>query len=146
MEDFETRGCCGILPNNAPLANPYVPFQPNNQDQYTAKTGLIRGTLFPCLDLPFLGMVNTEEKSDTMMHQVQALGFAVQELGMYLDTHADDEEAVELFRQYSELYRASMEQYEESCGPLFQKQAVQNGAYTWNGTPWPWEYRANQEG
>ena len=145
MEDFENRGCCGVLPSNAPLANPYVPYQPNNQDQYTARTGLIRGTLFPCLDLPFLGMVNTEEKSDTMMHQLQAMGFAVQELGLYLDTHSDDAEAVELFRRYSELYEEAMEQYQQSCGPLFQKQAVQNGAYTWNSTPWPWEYRANQE-
>ena len=26
-----------------------------------------------------------------------------------------------------------------------QKQAAQNGVYTWNSTPWPWEYGANQE-
>ena len=145
MEDQRTWGCCGMLPENAPLANPYVPFQPNGTEQYTVKTGLIRGTLFPCLDLPFMGMVNTEEHSDTMMHQLQALGFAVQELGLYLDTHGDDTEAAELFRQYTEMYEAGMKQYQQSCGPLFQKQAVQNGAYTWNMTPWPWEYRANKE-
>ena len=145
MNDDRTRGCCGILPAKAPLANPYVPFQPVGQEQYPAKTGLIRGTIFPCLDLPFLGMVNTEEKSDTMLHELQALGFAVQELGLYLDTHADDTEAVELFRQYTELYEAGMARYRENCGPLFQKQAVQDGAYTWNTTPWPWEYAANQE-
>lgn len=145
MENNGRNGCCGALPANAPLANPYVPFQPNGAEQYSAKTGLIRGTMYPCLELPFLGMVNTEEKPDTMMHQLQALGFAVQELGLYLDTHADDTEAVELFRQYSELYETGMAQYQENCGPLFQKQAVQNGSYTWNSTPWPWEYRANQE-
>ena len=145
MENQADRGCCGILPARAPLANPYVPFQPKNPEQYPAKTGLIRGTLFPCLDLPFLGMVNTEEKSDTMLHQLQALGFAVQELGLYLDTHGDDEEAAELFRQYAELYEAGMEQYRQSCGPLFQKQAAEDGKYTWNETPWPWEYRENEE-
>ena len=143
MDDNRNRGCCGVLPAQALLANPYVPFQPNNPEQYPAKTGLIRGTLFPCLDLPFLGMVNTEEKPDTLLHQLQALGFAVQELGLYLDTHADDAEAVELFRQYTELYEAGMAQYQQSCGPLFQKQAAQNGAYTWNSTPWPWDYAAN---
>ena len=145
MDDKMSRGCCGVLPAQAPLANPYVPFQANGPEQYPARTGLIRGTLFPCLDLPFLGMVNTEEKSDTLLHQLQALGFAVQELGLYLDTHADDAEAVELFRQYTELYETGMAQYQQSCGPLFQKQAAQNGAYTWNSTPWPWEYAANQE-
>ena len=146
MDDSMTRSCCGILPAKAPLANPYVPMQPNGQEQYAAKTGLIRGTLFPCLDLPFLGMVNTREKSDTMTHQLQALGFAVQELGEYLDTHPEDAEAVELFRQYTELYEAAIAQYADQCGPMFQKQAVRDGQYTWNETPWPWEYRANQEG
>ncbi len=145
MEKRENHGCCGMLPANAPLANPYVPWQQNNPEQYSAKTGFIRGTLFPCLDLPFLGMVNTDEKSDTMLHQLQALGFAVQELGLYLDTHEDDAEAVELFRQYTELYESGMQQYQKTCGPLFQKQAVDQGVYTWNKTPWPWEYRANQE-
>ncbi len=146
MDNAMAHGCCGMLPANAPLAVPYVPWQPEGQEQYTANFGLIRGTLFPCLDLPFLGMVNTEEKSDTMMHQLQALGFAVQELGLYLDTHADDAESAELFRQYTELYEAAIAQYGESCGPMFQKQAIRNGKYTWNETPWPWEYRANQEG
>lgn len=146
MDDEMDRGCCGILPAHAPLANPYVPCQPKNQEQYPARTGLIRGTLFPCLDLPFLGMVNTEEKSETMLHQLQALGFAVQELGLYLDTHADDAEAAELFRRYTELYEAGIAEYGEACGPMFQKQAYRDGKYTWNETPWPWEYRANKEG
>ena len=145
MDDNETLDCRGTLPARAPLANPYVPFQPNDSAQYPAKTGLIRGTLFPCLDLPFLGMVNTEEQSDTMLHQLQALGFAIQELGLYLDTHAEDAEAVELFRQYAELSETGMAQYQESCGPLFQKQAARNGTYAWNSAPWPWEYAANQE-
>ena len=50
------REMTGYLPQNAPLANPYVPFQDNNPKQYTAKKGLIRGTLFPGLDLPFMGL------------------------------------------------------------------------------------------
>ena len=146
MDNSKSRGCCGIFPANAMLANPYVPCQPEGQEQYTAKAGLIRGTLFPCLDLPFLGMVNTEEKTDTMIHQLQALGFAVQELGEYLDTHGEDAEATELFRQYAELYENAIARHAEECGPMFQKQAVRDGKYTWNETPWPWEYRANGEG
>ena len=145
MNREEHSPCLGRLPQLAPLANPYVPFQEDSQPQYAAKTALIRGTLFPGLDLPFLDMVNTVEKSDTLMHQLQALGFAVQELGLYLDTHGDDAEAAELFRRYTELYEAGMARYRENCGPLFQREALQDGKYSWNSTPWPWEYRANQE-
>ena len=111
-----------------------------------AKTGLVRGTLYPCLDLPFLGMVNTEEKSDTPMHDLQALGFAVQELGLYLDTHKDDAEAVELYQKYAELYQNGMQSYQAQRGALRQTESVRNGAYTWNDAPWPWELSANQEG
>ena len=71
----------GRLPAMAPLANPYVPFQLENPPQYEAQKGLVRGTLFPGLDLPFMGMVNLNELPETPSSQMQALAFAVQELG-----------------------------------------------------------------
>lgn len=146
MEEKNSRRCCGRLPEAAPLAVPFVPFQERNPDQYTAKWALIRGTLYPCLDLPFLGMVNTEEKSDTALHELQALHFAMHELGLYLDTHADDEEAAALFQTYAETYQRGMSRYQAECGALRQEDAVIDGEYTWTRAPWPWELAANQEG
>ena len=145
MDENENRDGCGILPATAPLASPYVPFQQNSPERYTAKRGLIRGTLYPGLDLPFLGMVNETEKSDTAMHDLQALGFALQELGLYLDTHCGDQEAAELYGQYAELYQAAMEQYQTLYGPLTRADAVKDGKYSWICSPWPWEYKANEE-
>lgn len=135
----------GTLPANAPLANPYVPFQRNNPKTYPAKTGVVRGTLFPGLDLPFHGMVNEAPLSDTHLHELQALGFALVELGEYLDTHADDREAFELFRSYAELYRKGREAYEKMHGPLTQFGSADAESYDWLKDPWPWEYRANAQ-
>lgn len=146
MEEQDRQDLYGILPALAPLATPYVPFQQNAPERYAAKAGLVRGTLYPGLDLPFMGMVNTEEKSDTPMHDLQALCFAMQELALYLDTHKEDREAAELFEEYSDLYRRAMNKYQAECGPLRRADAVQNGVYRWTGAPWPWEYNANQEG
>ena len=81
----EENGREGRLPAMAPLANPYVPFQLENPPQYEAQKGLVRGTLFPGLDLPFMGMVNLNELPETPSSQMQALAFAVQELALYLD-------------------------------------------------------------
>jgi spore coat protein JB len=106
------------MPESAPLANPYVPFQRENPPKYEPSRGLIRGTLFPGLDLPFLGKVNTRELNQTPMTQLQALGFAVQELALYLDTHRDDREALEVYRAYQQMYRQCREQYESKHGPL----------------------------
>jgi spore coat protein JB len=87
------RGAEGRLPAAAPLANPYVPFQLENPPKYDARMGIVRGTIYPGLDLPFMGMVNTKEKPITPLVELQTLAFAIQELVLYLDTHKDDKEA-----------------------------------------------------
>lgn len=135
----------GYLPANAPLANPYVPFQPTDPPKYEARKALVRGTLFPGLDLPFMGKVNEKLKPDTMLSQIQTLGFVVQELALYLDTHRDDKEALEVYRAYQKMYHKSREKYAEQCGPLNHMMPTE-GEYRWVDDPWPWEYCANREG
>ena len=75
MDKKQTEGGQGRLPAMAPLANPYVPFQLENAPKYEARKGLVRGTLFPGLDLPFMGLVNRTEKN-TPLGELMALGFA----------------------------------------------------------------------
>ena len=138
-------GYTGRLPANAPLANAYVPFQLENSPRYEARKGLIRGTLFPGLDLPFLGMVNQKEKPITPLSELQVLGFAIQELALYLDTHRDDQEALELYRNYQKLYDHCREEYLRSRGPMNHMQITKDNQYTWLNDPWPWEYCKNKE-
>ena len=130
----------GRLPAMAPLANPYVPFQPANPPKYDPQKGLIRGTMFPGLDLPFMGMVNNQEKPVTPLSELQALGFALNELALYLDTHREDKEALEMYRQYQQLYHKGVMEYSEHYGPL--SHGIPNGQedYSWLDDPWPWEY------
>lgn len=141
----EHKGHEGRLPAMAPLANPYVPFQLENPPKYEARRGLVRGTLFPGLDLPFMGMVNKQEKPVTPMTELQALAFAIQELALYLDTHRDDQEALELYRAYQKMYHRCMEEYAKEHGPL-DHSAPMEGPYKWLDDPWPWEYAKNKEG
>lgn len=136
----------GRLPAVAPLANPYVPFQLDNPPKYEARKGLIRGTLFPGLDLPFMGMVNQKEKPVTPTTELQTMGFAIQELALYLDTHPDDKEALELYRTYQKMYHKGMMEYSEQCGPLNHATPVSSDRYNWLNDPWPWEYAGNEEG
>lgn len=136
----------GKLPSCAPLANPYVPYQQENPQTYQAGMGLVRGTMYPGLDLPFMGMVNQKEKSNTSLHRLQKLNFAVSELGLYLDTHSDDQEATDLFNQYVEQYAEALQQYEKERGSTTQFGSALTGKYEWLENPWPWDYEANQEG
>lgn len=130
----------GQLPACAPLAVPFVPFQQQNPQVYTAGKGFVRGTLFPGLDLPFQNQINQNEKTATLSSQLQAMSFAIDELGLYLDTHHDDADAVALFNQYVERYADAMQAYEAQYGSLTQRDSALEGTYTWIDDPWPWDY------
>lgn len=134
----------GRLPAVAPLANGFVPFQMENPPQYEPRKALVRGTLFPGLDLPFMGMVNKNEQPVTPLSELQAMGFAIQELALYLDTHRDDREAFDLYRQFQMLYGKAKDIYEKEYGPLTHKSAV-GDCYRWLCDPWPWEYPKKRE-
>ena len=134
----------GHLPAIAPLAVPFVPFQFDNPERYEPRMALIRGTLFPGLELPFMGMVNKNEKPVTPLTELQTMAFAIQELALYLDTHRDDAEALELYRSYQKMYNDAKIKYEDMCGPL-NHMHVGEGGYSWLDDPWPWEYAKNKE-
>ena len=135
----------GQLPSSAPLANPYVPFQQTGADLYTASCALIRGTLFPGLDLPYGGQENTQEKLATASVELQQMGFALQELALYLDTHRDDREALELYRRHQQLLEKVRAEYQKRFGPLNHGTPQTSESYQWLDDPWPWEYTTNKE-
>ena len=140
------KGNLGKLPEMAPLANPYVPFQLQSPPRYELSTGIIRGTIFPGLDLPLKGIVNQCQLPETPKAKLQILAFAIQELALYLDTHPEDREALELYRKYQKLYDRAAAEYSQNCAPMTHMTAVDHPEYTWMNDPWPWEYAANKEG
>ena len=130
----------GRLPAMAPLANPYVPFQLENAPRYEAAKGIIRGTLYPGLDLPWMGKVNQKPLPDTPHAALQTLGFAIQELALYLDTHRDDREALEQYRAYQQMYNKCLEAHDMQ---MTHQQMGRSDEYEWLNDPWPWEFSAN---
>ena len=134
----------GRLPAMAPLANPYVPFQLESPVRDEPRIAMVRGTLYPGSDLPFMGMVNQNNLPLTPLSEVQVLAFAVQELALYLDTHPEDTEALELYRQYQQLYQKVSQAYEREKRPLNHAAPGQGDTYAWLDDPWPWEYAANK--
>ena len=109
---------------------------------YGPKEGLVRGTLFPGLDLPFMGMVNQEPRDFSPLMQLQSMAFGLQELALYLDTHREDKEALEVFQSYRQMYLDAKKAYEQENGPLTLT-SVDSDRYNWLENPWPWEYTCN---
>lgn len=144
-QGLQEHGKEGRLPPMAPLANPYVPFQMENPPVYEARKGIVRGTLFPGLDLPFMGMINQKELPVTPLNELQTLAFAINELALYLDTHRDDNEALEMYRTYQKMYVEGRKKYEKECGPL-NHMSMAGDSYRWLDDPWPWEFSTHREG
>ncbi len=134
----------GSLPGYAPLAAAYIPMQTSVMPAYESGDALARGTLFPGLDLPFMGLVNSELPSSPMT-ELMAIDFVVDELELYLDTHSEDEEAFALYQTMLSLRQEARERYVELCGPITQCDMLGMDSYAWLNGPWPWEYRPRKE-
>ena len=134
----------GTLPSCAGLAVPYVPFQQNNPQKYTQSEALSNGTLFPGLNLPFRLAVEGSSLPNTPLAELQALEFVVLELKLYLDTHKDDTEAFNLFKQFSAMEKAAKSAYESKYGPVTAQATATCGSYQWLSDPWPWNYGQNE--
>lgn len=147
-EDMEVRPCgdaSGTMPSCAPLAVPYVPFQQMGSAKYDHSEALENGTLFPGLNLPFHLKVKAANIPMTPLSELQALEFVLTELGMYLDTHQDDAQAMELYRQYAALEKEGRARYETMYGPVTQTATAQSKTWAWLKDPWPWNYQEGGE-
>lgn len=78
-----------------------------------------------------------EDNRRTMMERIKSLNFAIIELGLYLDTHPDDEKALCLHRKYCKEYRELTDKYQKVYGPLTIKFPCNK--WRWLEEPWPWE-------
>lgn len=73
---------CGTMPECAPLAVPYVPFQQTNPKRYSQQDALNNGTLFPGLNLPFRVKPDAAKVMGGALAELQALEFVLVELEM----------------------------------------------------------------
>ncbi len=130
------------LPACGRLAAAYVPMQPQSCRRYSPEDALVKGTLFPGLDLPWMNISNSApaQWSGTPLGELMSLCFVVQELGLYLDTHPEDREALRFYTEYAALLKQGEETFTARYGPLRQVQVTLEDGYNWINDPWPWDY------
>lgn len=127
----------------APLAMSYVPMQVSSAPSYEASEALAHGTLFPGLDLPFMNIVN-EKAPDVPTAELMAIDFVTDELELYLDTHAEDREAFDLYQNFLALRKEARERYTARYGVITQCDQLGRDSYTWLQDPWPWEFQTRR--
>ncbi|MEA5135675.1 MAG: spore coat protein CotJB [Candidatus Fimivivens sp.] len=82
---------------------------------------------------------NANNKNQAMQQLAQT-GFAVHEAVLYLDTHPNDQNALEYYRRKQQQFTQSSENYQKVVGPINAGMVDTNsGSWQWVETPWPWE-------
>lgn len=76
-----------------------------------------------------------------VMNRINEVSFAIHDMQLYLDTHPNDERALEDMRILLEKRRQYLEIHAHYYGPLTMDSTADgcNDSWAWILQPWPWE-------
>ncbi|MCQ4937390.1 MULTISPECIES: spore coat protein CotJB [Anaerotignum] len=82
---------------------------------------------------------------DDMLTKLMELDFISLDLGLFLNTHPDNTEAIDTYNQVITAADVLRLKYEENFGPLcsFRSYAADTKNWQWKDNPWPWQKEAN---
>lgn len=80
---------------------------------------------------------NNDSMREQMLMKIKELNFAIIELGLYLDTHPDDQRALCMHREYCKKLKELKDKYQKVYGPLTI--FFPCNKWRWLEEPWPWE-------
>ena len=104
--------------------------------------GYIRGNMFPNLynqykiNRPY--DIEPLNKQAELLTQLNAYGFAAHDINLYLDTHPNDKQMINLYNKYIDETNKLVRTYEKEYGPL-NVSGNMTSPWSWNNDPWPWE-------
>lgn len=126
-------------------------------EPYDLSTALKEGTIFPCLNLtffkapydastvqPYSDSSDSQQKDrEAAMNRLMEVSFAINDLTLYLDTHPDCQDGLNMFYKLLEERLNLLADYAGSFNPLTQTSMVTGGCnqdfYGWSDGPMPWE-------
>lgn len=115
-----------------------------SRNLYDPYNGFIRGNLFSNTYEPYKRTEPYEikpmnEQADLLTY-IDALGFALIDLNIYLDVYPNDREFISIFNQYKTEKEKLVKEYEEKYGPItLDSDSLNSFPWAWNDMPWPWD-------
>ncbi|MFV0313615.1 MAG: spore coat protein CotJB [Anaerotignum sp.] len=82
---------------------------------------------------------------DEMMTRLMELDFISLDLGLFLNTHPDNTNAINVYNEVITAADTLRMKYEQNHGPLcsFRSYATDTSQWQWDNNPWPWQKSAN---
>ncbi|KIR03912.1 hypothetical protein P261_02727 [Lachnospiraceae bacterium TWA4] len=74
-----------------------------------------------------------------LMQKIYELGFAMDDMILYLDTHPEDNNALSYYHEVQKNYQKLWTEYNNQVRPLTNKTEVNTQIWNWNVGKMPWE-------
>ena len=109
---------------------------------YDLKTALSKGNIFKNEYVQYKNYnptsLKANTKKDDLLLKIYEVDFAINDLGLYLDLHPEDNNIYEKYIEYVTKYNEYKQIYEDNFGPL-EKACNIYSEYVWLNNPWPWD-------
>jgi len=128
------RNCCDDY--YTPINYPEYEYERVNKSVFTNENeGFLKGNIEKDTYKPYKnympGNVSANNDRDRVLLDVQMYGFYLIDLGLYLDTHPNDERALRLFNETREKYYKRVADFERMYYPLSAFHSNKNNTYEW---------------
>lgn len=86
-------------------------------------------------------MNNQRPNKEQLLQLINEVSFAKDDILLYLDTHPNDEQALEFFHENECIRQRALQEYASCFGPLTIDTANDtcSNSWEWVMQPWPWE-------
>ena len=84
-------------------------------------------------------------EKDALLKQITVLDFMAVDLHLFLNTHPDDVEALNMYNDVIANADKARQCYEQQYGPLTAYRSKGWEGWTWKDCPWPWQSKFNFE-
>ena len=75
-----------------------------------------------------------------LFEYINQISFAVDDVKLFLDTHPENQKALEYFQKYKEKRIEALKEYAEVYGPLTVDTVSEHwDCWNWINEPWPWQ-------
>lgn len=116
----------------------------NNSNPFCPEEAFMLGNYFSSLYLPYCGMTNfplcPANPRQALLTQIMMWEFNMHELNLYLDTHPNDQQALDRFHEFHEKAHQARNEYEKQFGPLAIFDIhTKDVPWPWIQCPWPWQ-------
>lgn len=141
MSNMASHMTSHIMPNTQSTS---MTKNSKNQQTLSPTEGWLKGNLFSNQYEPYRNYkpanLDPQNEQEALLYQVMQYKFALIELDLYLDTHPNDSEMINLYNQYLNIEKQMSDKYESMYGPLtLDSDYLNKNTWVWKNSPWPWE-------